>query len=357
MHFVMKDFTLRLIAGVNIAVIVVMLAIGYSDRIDPVQHPLLANVGLVFPVFLLANVGFLFFWLCVRKLWAVIPFAGLIIGFVPIRTYCPLNVPADAPEGSIKVMSYNVFNFHGWDNTSEPCEILEYISRQGPDILCMQEFMQYGRKYEVIDSTLRAQLAYGDTACAGSLALYSRFPIVRKEVIPYVTRTSNASAAFFLKTGRRDTTIVIVNHLESTGISLEQRAQFKAMLKGELEKDSIKEESRELWRSLADASAVRAPQADAVADFIRRHRGKSIIVTGDFNDSPLSYAHRSIASELTDCYVASANGPGVSYHYNAFYVRIDNIMCTDDWTPYQCRVDNSVKASDHYPITCWLKRQ
>ena len=81
-----------------------------------------------------------------------------------------------------------------------------------------------------------------------------------------------------------------------------------------------------------------------------------VILTGDFNDSPISYAHRRLASELTDCYIASANGPGISYHYNCFYVRIDNIMCSEHWTPYECRVDNTIKASDHYPIVCKLSR-
>ena len=83
----------------------------------------------------------------------------------------------------------------------------------------------------------------------------------------------------------------------------------------------------------------------------------SIILTGDFNDSPISYVRHRLASVLTDCYVASANGPGISYHYNAFYVRIDNIMCSSHWKPYACRVDNTVKASDHYPIICSLERK
>jgi len=69
----------------------------------------------------------------------------------------------------------------------------------------------------------------------------------------------------------------------------------------------------------------------------------------------VSYVHRTIAKDLTDCYVATGNGPGISYHLNGFFVRIDNILCTDDFTPYRCHVDRSIKASDHYPIACWLK--
>lgn len=352
----MKDFTLRLIAGANIAVIIAMLAVGYVDHVNPVNYPLIANLGLLFPVFLIANIAFLAFWLIVKKLWALIPFAGLVVAFYPVRVYSPLNIPTEVPQGAIKVMSYNVFSFSTWTDTNQPSDILEYIKNEHPDILCLQEAGTYGRKHEIIDSTLQAFLAHRDTVSNGSLTVYSKYPIVGKEHIAYHSNTSNSSAAFFLKTGKNDTTIVIVNHFESTGISLEQRSQFKAMLKGKLEKDSAEIESRALWRSLATSAAVRAPQADAVAEYIARHPGRSIILTGDFNDSPISYVHRRIANELTDCYVATANGPGISYHYSGFYVRIDNIMCSDAWTPYQCRVDNSIKASDHYPIICWLER-
>ena len=82
-----------------------------------------------------------------------------------------------------------------------------------------------------------------------------------------------------------------------------------------------------------------------------------MILCGDFNDSPISYAHRTLDKVLTDCYVATGNGPGISYHHNAIFVRIDNIMCSSHWTPYGCKVDRSARHSDHYPIYCWLKRK
>ncbi len=110
---------------------------------------------------------------------------------------------------------------------------------------------------------------------------------------------------------------------------------------------------------LAQAVEIRAPQADSVANYIAKlkSRGASIIVCGDFNDHPLSYVHHTIAKDLTDCYVASGNGPGASYNHNLMLVRIDNILCSDDWEPYGATVDRKTAASDHYPIYCWLKKR
>lgn len=355
----LQDFTVRLIAGGNIATIVCMLLIGFSDRINPVSHPLLANIGLFFPVFLSINVGFLFFWLIVRKRMAIIPVVGLVLGFVPVRTYTPLNMPEEAPKGSLKVMSYNVFNFSTWTSPDEPCPILDFVEKQRPDILCMQEFCSDGwKKDRILErlGKLYPNSRITDPKGGDPIAIFSRFPIIRTDTIHYESRANN-SAAYHLLIPGGDTTIVVVNHFESTGLSKDDRRRFKAMLKGDIERKEAESESRNIWRKLAEASAIRAPQADSVAAYVERHEGKSIILTGDFNDSPISYVHHRLASVLTDCYVASANGPGISYHYNAFYVRIDNIMCSSHWEPYACRVDNGIKASDHYPIICSLERK
>ena len=166
----------------------------------------------------------------------------------------------------------------------------------------------------------------------------------------------NLSGAFLLDIDGDDV-VVICNHLETTGLTLEERENFKDMLKGNLESHTVKTESKRLIDQLGESARTRAPQAQAVARYIRKHAYQSVICMGDFNDSPLSYAHHTIDKELTDCYVASGNGPGISYHLSGFYVRIDNIFCSDDWEPYGCTVDRSVKASDHYPIMGWLKKK
>ena len=136
-----------------------------------------------------------------------------------------------------------------------------------------------------------------------------------------------------------------------------EKKEFKNMVKGEMGKDTMQNVSRMLAGKLAEATRKRAPQAEAVADYLKRHRGESIILCGDFNDNPISYARRTIARRLTDCFVESGFGPGISYHENRMYFRIDNIMCSKDWKPYNCKVDRKIALSDHYPMYCWLKKR
>ncbi|MBO1363664.1 endonuclease/exonuclease/phosphatase family protein [Prevotella sp. A2931] len=355
----LKHFTLHAIAGANIATIVLMLLVGYSDRINPAEHNYLAIVGLAFPIFLVLNMGFIILWVIFKPRGVLIPMLGYLVCYGPIRIYMPLNSDTKVPKGAIKVISYNVWSFAGWETPpGTDNAILSYLHDQKADILCLQESSGNELGQARVDAVLDTLYQYKDTACVGSshsLTTYSKFPILSREHIRYPS-VGNMSMAYQLKIGR-DTVIVINNHLESTGFSAEEKEQFGTLVRGELKVDKAKSESRLIINKLAAASRKRAPQADAVARYVSKHNGRSIILCGDFNDSPISYTRHKIAENLTDCYVKTGNGPGISYHHSRFWVRIDNIMCSAHWQPYACKVDKSIKMSDHYPIICWLKRK
>ena len=57
----LKKITLQLIAGANVGTLLLMLLVGYSDRLAPADYPMLSTVGMAFPLFLLLNVAFLVF--------------------------------------------------------------------------------------------------------------------------------------------------------------------------------------------------------------------------------------------------------------------------------------------------------
>lgn len=353
-----KKVTAKIVGGANIASILVMLAVGYSDHLNPLEHHLLSQMGLTFPIFLFINLCFLLFWLLFYRRGVWIAVAGLLLCYVPVRKYTPINMPVDPPQGSIKFLSYNLLAFSsliGEPDGYNPA--LRYISTSGADIICLQEGLCGGVTPQELDSAM-ASYAYHDSTPSNNkndlLRIYSRYPILRRQRIQYASN-GNLSMAYWLHIGR-DTVIVINNHFESNGLNKIDKDGFKSMVKGKLETDSVKRESRRLLDKLITAGRKRAPQAEAVARFIAQHKGTSMIVCGDFNDTPISYTHRTVARGLTDCYVASGLGPGISYHLSGFYVRIDNILCTPDWKPYGCKIDNKIGASDHYPIYCWLKK-
>lgn len=352
----LKTITRKMVAGANIATIAVMFVIGYSDHVNPITHPMLSTIGLAFPAMLIVNLLFLFFWLIVCRRMVFIPIIGFVMCYVPVRNYIPFNLPQDTPLGCIKVLSFNVHGYVyslGDDNAFE--RIMGYIHKSKADILCVQEDLGDWLKPQ---ARLDSIYPYHDKTIVGSqkinaLGIYTRFPILRSEPISYES-LRNGSMAYWLDINGK-TVIVINNHFESNRLTDDDKERYKELLKGNLGRDTAKYETRYFADKLADATARRAPQADAVARFIKSNANTPIIVCGDFNDSPISYVHRTVSKGLTDCYTATGNGPGLSYNQKGFNVRIDNIFCSDHFTPYNCRVDNKIHASDHYPIYCWLK--
>ena len=356
----LKKFTVQMVSGANIAAILIMLLAGFSDHFDPVCHPNLAMLGLVFPIFILVNLGFLVFWLIFKPRRAIIPVLGFMCCYAPIRKYFPLNAGRDIPENAIKVITYNVKHlaFDTYKDASNP--ILQYLVKQKADILCIQEAGYNKKLRQLSDSMLTPDYPYHETMKSHSkesdlLAIYTRYPILKKELIEYESK-GNVSAAFHLLIDG-DTVIVVNNHLQSIGYTDDDKEAFNQIIEGGTNKEYAEVKSRKIVDKYQKALVERYPQVDSVTNYIEKHARYSMIVCGDFNDGPISYTRRMLSRNLVDCFVESGTGLGISYNKKRFWVRIDHILCSKDWLPFKCVVDNEIKESDHYPVICWLKRR
>jgi len=347
-----------MIAGANIATILIMIAIGYSDRINPAEHPLVANLGMAFPIFLIINLMFLIFWAIFKPTWSLIPIVGYLLCYSPLRTYFPINLPKDVPEGAIKVMSYNVCKFNLKQKGIKDNPIVNYILEQDPDILCLQEFSSDNKDrqefIDLVDDRYPYRSATYSNAISDYIAIFSKFPIADKEMI--MDADSNKVSMAYKLLIQDDTVTVINNHLEITGLTADEVKHFSEIVAGNINEEQAKQDTRKLLDKLGESSRERAPQAEAIAQYLGRNAGKSIICVGDFNDNPISYSHHVIAEKLKDCFVESGFGAGISYYNSRVFVRIDHIFCSDDWQSYGCKVESKIKGSDHYPICCWLKK-
>ena len=355
----LKKFTVQMIAGANVATVITMLLVGFSDRLNPADHPLLSTAGMAFPFFLLVNMAFLFFWLIFKWRMIWIPVVGFVCAYVPISIYMPINGKQEIPEGALKLVSYNVCTYGGnykYENGFET--VLKYLVEQKADIVCVQEDVDTWRRY--VFREYQKHWAYNDTMVIANnpqsfnaLGIHTRFPIIKRERIPYAS-VANGSAAWWLKVDG-DTLIVVNNHFESCHLSSDDRAQYRQIIKGELPRDSMQSESKLLLIKLAEANAARSGQIRTVLRYVEEHSQYPIIVCGDFNDSPISYSRHTMGERLTDCFKETGRGIGLSYNQKAFSLRIDHIFCSQQLQPYNCKVDDKMDASDHYPILCWLK--
>ncbi len=354
----MKMTIVNILLVANVIVIAMLLATGFSGYLNPERFTRLHLIGFAFPAFLLANALFVAVWLCVDWHKVYVPALGFLLAYSPVMTYFPLNMYKEVPDDAIKVLSFNVFNFNKANiPEDEPNPILEYIARSGADIVCIQEFSDVPGQ-DSLWQEMRREYPYHDSMNNGSsgsstIAMYSKFPIKAKEMLPIVSE-NNLAGVFTVEIGNQEVKVINA-HLETVGFSVEDKNKFSKMVHGGTNRKGIKEDSKDLLSKLAHSAAKRAAQARVIDSYVRENRDTPVIFCGDINDHPLSYVHNTIAKNLNDCYRETGHWAGFSMHYYSMHVRIDNIMCNDHWDIYDCVVDNSVKHSDHYPIFSHIK--
>lgn len=100
---------------------------------------------------------------------------------------------------------------------------------------------------------------------------------------------------------------------------------------------------------------MRAFQARKVADHIKKSP-YPVIVCGDFNDTPVSYAYRKVKGELKDAFVEAGWGISNSYNGELPSFRIDYILHDKKFKAVNYSRDRVV-YSDHFPVRCRLSME
>lgn len=346
--------------SINIFVLVILLSAFLTWNVSPERFSVFAYLGLGFAFTFVAGIAFLLLWCFTRK-WkfVAVNILVILICYNPITAYFPVNIfSSKAPEKSLRIMTYNVRGFawdvnRGWDKNHP---MIEYIQSVDPDIICMQEYLNvtWGaktntrnllkalKKYPYHSMTLlrpSSRFDYG-------LFCMSKYPIKNVQVIPIVT-SDNGAVLYEIEVDGKRVSLINV-HLESNRLTSNDKQLYKKLLK-QRDSQMIDEVAYSLEKKLGGAYKVRAPQADLIAHYVSEQNTDATIVCGDFNDTPISYAYRTISKDLVDSYVETGFGPRITYHENYFWFRIDFILHSKNIKAYNTTVDR-VKFSDHYPV-------
>ncbi|MCD8043048.1 MAG: endonuclease/exonuclease/phosphatase family protein [Tannerellaceae bacterium] len=349
----------------NILAAVLLLMAAYSDRVAPETSLTFSYLGLAFPVFCFANLCFILYWLFLRK-WKLtfISLVTFLLCWGPVKNYYPLHPRTQQvpPENVLKILSYNVMSFAFKDHSPEhPNDIVNYIAASDADIVCLQEYADYTSEKFITDAKLKKafsmypyrsiiDLNKNKNHRAG-LAVYSKYPIQNSRKIDYDSDYNGSSIHEILIEGKKLT--LINNHLESFKLTMEDKNRYSEFLKnaGSESFDGIK---GTFQQKLGPAYIKRAEQARIVAGEIDKIESDYIVVCGDFNDTPISYAHRIVQGPLLDAFSKAGKGFGITFNENFFWFRIDHILYSPNMRAINCTVDK-VKYSDHYPIWCYLE--
>lgn len=349
-----------------IALSAVYVFSAFSGYVSPLEDSKMAYLGMVYPVLLIAMTIMIVIWaLCKKYLMSILFLLPLICTFDAIRTFCPINNPfstKDENKAHFTLMTYNVMEFEDFEEDvvkSVENRTIKYILEKNSDIVCLQEsryslnnpanpFGISNRQHELLEAKYPHKWTGRRDLC-----LLSKFPIRRVNTIS--TSNSNYGCDLY-EIDVNGTPVTIINvHLQSIGLSMTDKELYMDMTSIsktheniDSAKIKVKEIRRQLISKLGAAFRERARQAKRIRNVLENIEG-NVILCGDFNDTPNSYAYRQICENMHDAYRDKAFGPTITYHDNRFYFRIDHIFYRGGLKVVDIeRGSNS--SSDHYPV-------
>ena len=347
----LKRFSISIFLGANICTILLMwLCVGLTF-VSPDLIPRLSLLTLAFPIFLIVDILFIAFWLLFKARLAWVPILGALLIGGYILDYCPLNFSSNDSVRNNSTLSIITFNVGHMTCDEQREELLRFIKTADTDIVCLQEISKnfFPSHQDWLDSTDYHYLQTHNDV------VLSHLPFLSDTIhIEYPTRSNHSLACWIDCHG--DSLLLINNHLESNHLSPEERDEYTNAII-ESDREAIKSSSQKIMDKLVEAAAYRGAQADTIRAIVERNAQHSIIVCGDFNDTPISYTYQRLARCLTSAYREKCYGPGFTYSRRSFPVRIDHLFYSEDWTCTSCRIDRTVSCSDHYPLIVRLSKK
>lgn len=354
------SLALYLVAGIA-------LLISYlSPYINPAGFWPVAFFGLAYPFLVLLNLLFLVFWLFRGSKRSLIPLLLLLAGLPFHVQHFGFRFQPDKPQrdSTLTIMSYNSHSFSRYGkNFSETKKsgMLAVIKEASPDIIAIQEF--YTRPegpFDIKDSLKHIlgtdyyfiEVVERNDFETRGLAIFSRYPIENREAIHFKEHKSYNSCIYADITVRGQKIRLFNLHLQSISFQPEDY-RYLSRVKDQLEPDMSS--SRRIGGRLKRAFVARAGQAEIVAGLVRESP-HPVVVCGDFNDTPMSYAYRTIRKEgLQSAFREKGSGYSITYAGAFPSFQIDHILCDENFFEVLDYRIMKKKLSDHYPISSTLE--
>lgn len=359
----MRKILYKILLVVNVVFAFALLISYLAVVISPDSFVLPAFFGLAYPYLLFVNIILVIIWAMLLRFEALISIVVIAAGFTHFSNYIKLKKPTGDKTNTFKVISYNVRLFNYFENnhgiTSEK-KIIQFLKNQKPDIICLQEFFLLGnpKAEETLMISALGGEYYSHMKVIGSgkdrfygIITLSKFPIVRKGEIIHPGSSSLSIYTDVLID--KDTFRIYNNHLQSFRLHRMERSFIEELATSD-DKETITE-VKTLSVSLKKGFVRRALQAQVVKDHINQSPFP-VMVLGDFNDTPVSYAYRKIRKGLNDSFVNSGYGAGFTYKGNYPPNRIDYILYNNTLINSYFEIIK-VKYSDHYPIIAYFKKK
>ena len=327
-----------------------------GSRISPEWVAVLAPFGITYGVgWTLTAAGVAWRLVSFRWLKVVLPLAVLVGTWPTLSLVFSLGAGSGqhaVEEGTAwGLVSFNVrrLDEFGWlEGDQTRSRLAAWFNDQSAEVWCLQEFPAGGEatlRKAGWDREGRKVLAWPKGA---GPAVVTAFPVLGWEAWMFGPEAGKGRVVQAdVKTPAGPVRVFNV-HLQSLHFSKEDYAA--------VEEGPNREQGRRLFSLLTQAYKARAAQVEE----LRLHLAESpypVVVAGDFNDSPVSYALRQLRkSGLHDSFEAAGFGVGSTHVGMVPGLRIDGVL-GDSTLAFSAHRVHDVVLSDHRPVEVALGRR
>lgn len=359
-------FLTRISASFNLIVVLGLFLSFLSTHISPEKLPWLSLFGISFPIWLALNLLFTAYWFLRRKKYFFLSFIILLLGASHITDFLQLSFSTTptSENDSFRILSYNVrlFGLYTWtENKTIRDKMIKQLIEEDADIMTFQEFYFTERRDGFQTKTILEEKFKGSFfhekythelihSQYFGVATLSKFPIVAKGYIEFYNDRNNFCIYSDIKI-KQDTIRVFNGHFASIRFKEEDYAYIEELKEDAKHIDP--EKITGITKRLTSATVKRASQVEKVMEEVLRSP-YPVVLTGDFNDAPVSYAYQTVKQHLTDSFTESGNGIGNTYIGSFPSFRIDYIFHDENFSAHKYKTLPE-KYSDHYAITTILQ--
>lgn len=360
------SFWEKIMIFLNVLAVFTLLGSYISVFIDPAVYWPTAFLGLAYPFILAINLCFVLYWVICTRWWFLLSLAMAVAGYSYFRQTFSFRflhtTPVEADRHSLRVMTYNVHffrNFDGPASSDVKSLMLQLIKNDRPDVICFQEYFTRSKgNYNTRDSIFRIlhsrhyffHQADSNKSEGYGLAIFSRYPITDTQYIPLNNERNNVNGAISADI-QLDNKIVRVFCIQLQSIKFDPE-DYKILEQVKSDKTPDMKFTRMVSHKLKWAFIKRSAQARLVAQKIAASP-YPVIVCGDFNDPPVSFALHTISKNLQNCFAQQGMGFARTYNGSFPNFQIDYILCSPVFGIQNYHIIEK-ELSDHFAVSSEL---
>lgn len=355
-----------LFISLNFLAILALLLAFLAAYVPPSSGVIFSAFALFYPVFLIVNILFVVFWLVFKSKLFLASLAFILIGYGNLihNVQFSFSNNSDSNPDSIHILSYNVERFGLYVSEEKyrktRSDVLQYLKNEWASIVCLQEYHGKGTTlYEPLQemkTELEANSYYYESYFnpryqqLTGLVTFTKYEAINKGKLKF-----DGSRTFGIYTDliiNSDTVRVFNIHLASIQLMHED---IDFVVNPGQDKEEFRLHVLKIYSKLTEAFLLRQQQLAFLNKEIESSP-YSIILAGDFNDTPSSYVYNNISKLLEDTFIEKGNGIGRTYAGVLPLLRIDFILKSSDYNTLSYKRDK-LQLSDHFPISARLLKE